>query len=181
MSYLFLKLGPLQAHTAHTLSLDSSLSSASLPEMAESSSKTLPTLGTSLSARWLRLSASNAGGLGLIPSQGTKIPHAPWCSRKKKKGISLFRAALEGHAGFEFTGHSASTLAGSVLHIRIPVLQPTRLTACPEDSPPSPFPPHVRFYAQMSPLGPSLHTQHPSSWPHSAWPWSPWFSPPGLP
>ena len=85
MSYLFLKLGPLQAHTAHTLSLDSSVSSASLPEMAESSSKTLPTLGTSLSAQWLRLSASNAGGLGLIPSQGTKIPHAPWCSQKKKK------------------------------------------------------------------------------------------------
>ena len=26
--------------------------------------------------QWLRLSASNAGGVGSIPSWGTKIPHA---------------------------------------------------------------------------------------------------------
>ena len=30
---------------------------------------------TSLFVQWLRLCASNARGAGLIPSQGTKIPH----------------------------------------------------------------------------------------------------------
>ena len=34
---------------------------------------------------WLRLHASNAGGVGSIPGQGTKIPHAVWHSQKKKK------------------------------------------------------------------------------------------------
>ena len=32
--------------------------------------------GTSLAVQWLRLCASNAGGTGSIPGQGTKIPHA---------------------------------------------------------------------------------------------------------
>ena len=31
--------------------------------------------GTSLEVQWLRLCASNAGGTGSIPSQGTKVPH----------------------------------------------------------------------------------------------------------
>ena len=30
---------------------------------------------TSLVVQWLRLHAPNAGGLGSIPGQGTKIPH----------------------------------------------------------------------------------------------------------
>ena len=41
--------------------------------------------GTSLVAQWLRLYAPNAGCLGLIPDQGTKIPHAAtktWYSQK---------------------------------------------------------------------------------------------------
>ena len=32
-------------------------------------------LGTSLEVQWLRVCTSNAGGMGLIPGQGTKIPH----------------------------------------------------------------------------------------------------------
>ena len=40
--------------------------------------------GTSLAVQWLRLCASTAGGMGSIPGQGTKIPHAVWCSQKKK-------------------------------------------------------------------------------------------------
>ena len=32
--------------------------------------------GISLVVQWLRLHASSAGGLGSIPGQGTKIPHA---------------------------------------------------------------------------------------------------------
>ena len=34
------------------------------------------TIGTSLVAQWLKLFASSARGVGLIPSWGTKIPHA---------------------------------------------------------------------------------------------------------
>ena len=37
-------------------------------------------LGTSQAVQWLRLHASNAGGMGLIPGQGTKIPHAMRCA-----------------------------------------------------------------------------------------------------
>ena len=40
--------------------------------------------GVSLVVQWLRLHASNAGGMGSIPGQGTKIPHA---SRPKKKKL----------------------------------------------------------------------------------------------
>ena len=41
--------------------------------------------GTSLAVQWLRLRTSTTGGTGLIPGQGTKIPHAAWCSQKKRK------------------------------------------------------------------------------------------------
>ena len=46
-------------------------------------------LGTSQAVQWLRLHASNAGGMGLIPGWGTNIPHASPCGKKgeKKKGI----------------------------------------------------------------------------------------------
>ena len=41
-------------------------------------------LGTSQEVQWLRLQASNAGGTGSAPGQGTKIPHAAQCKDKKK-------------------------------------------------------------------------------------------------
>ena len=41
--------------------------------------------GTSLAMQWLRLRASNAGGVGLIPGWGTKVPHAARLGQKKKK------------------------------------------------------------------------------------------------
>ena len=34
---------------------------------------------------WLRLCTSNAGGAGLIPGQGTEIPHALWHGQKTPK------------------------------------------------------------------------------------------------
>ena len=34
--------------------------------------------------QWLRLQASNAGGVGLTPGQGTKIPNAAQCSQTKQ-------------------------------------------------------------------------------------------------
>ena len=41
-------------------------------------------LGTSLVVQWLGLWASTAGGVGLIPGWGTKIPHAAWHDQKLK-------------------------------------------------------------------------------------------------
>ena len=33
----------------------------------------------------VKIWTSNARGVGSIPDQGTKIPHAAWCGQKKKK------------------------------------------------------------------------------------------------
>ena len=41
--------------------------------------------GTSLVVQWLRLCAPNAGDMGSIPGQGTKIPHACRARKKKKR------------------------------------------------------------------------------------------------
>ena len=41
--------------------------------------------GDLLVVQWFRLCASNAGGMGLIPGWGTKIPHATWRGKKKKR------------------------------------------------------------------------------------------------
>ena len=41
--------------------------------------------GTSLVVQWLRLHASIAGGMGSIPGQGAKIPHAVWHGQKQKQ------------------------------------------------------------------------------------------------
>ena len=40
--------------------------------------------GNPLMVQWLRPHASTAGGMGLIPGQETKIPHAARCHQKKK-------------------------------------------------------------------------------------------------
>ena len=42
-------------------------------------------VGTFLVVQWLRLPASTSGGVGLIPSRGTKIPHATNKPTLKKK------------------------------------------------------------------------------------------------
>ena len=41
-------------------------------------------VGTFLLAQWLRTHASNAEGMGLIPSQRTRIPHIAQYGKKKK-------------------------------------------------------------------------------------------------
>ena len=41
--------------------------------------------GASLVVQWLRLHPSIAGGTGLIPGLGTKIPHAAWYGQKNKR------------------------------------------------------------------------------------------------
>ena len=35
--------------------------------------------------RWLRLGTSDEGGMGLIPGQGTKIPHATWHGKEHQQ------------------------------------------------------------------------------------------------
>ena len=50
--------------------------------------------------QWLRLSTSYAGGVGSIPGQGTKIPYAAQCGKKKKKSYQLTRSYFPG-LGYE--------------------------------------------------------------------------------
>ena len=45
--------------------------------------------GTSLAVQGLRLHASNAEGMGLIPGQGTKIPHALRQGQNKQKNTRI--------------------------------------------------------------------------------------------
>ena len=47
-------------------------------------------MGTSPAVQWLTL-PSNAGGAGLIPGRGTKIPHAEGCGQKLKKKRKITR------------------------------------------------------------------------------------------
>ena len=53
--------------------------------------------GTSLAVQWLRLHAFNEGGIaGSIPGRGTKILHAAWPQKKKKKD-SGFKSVRSGY------------------------------------------------------------------------------------
>ena len=45
-------------------------------------------LETSLAVLWLRLHTSNVGGMGSIPSQGTKVPHATQCNQNNNNNTS---------------------------------------------------------------------------------------------
>lgn len=56
--------------------------SLSVPQTTTSDS---PEGRNSLAVLWLRLHASNTWGMGLMPGQRTKIPHAHGCGQKKKK------------------------------------------------------------------------------------------------
>ena len=46
-------------------------------------------MGTSPVVQWLRLCFPNAGGLGSVPCQGTKIPHVILHSQKKNNNFFL--------------------------------------------------------------------------------------------
>ena len=46
-------------------------------------------LGTFLVVQWLGLWPSTTGVMHLIPGQGTKIMHAAWCGKKKKRKKKL--------------------------------------------------------------------------------------------
>ena len=57
--------------------------------------------GTFLVVQWLRVHAPNAGGQGLIPGQGTKIPHPSTC-------ILGFPGGSEGKESACSVGHEGS-------------------------------------------------------------------------
>ena len=52
-------------------------------------------VGTSLVVQWLRLRASNAGGVGSISGGRTKIPQTAQCGQKKKKSYHLNKDNLK--------------------------------------------------------------------------------------
>ena len=53
--------------------------------------------------QWLRFHAANAGGVGSILGQRTKIPHTAWCSQKVKIIIKIiiktYVVCYLGHVG----------------------------------------------------------------------------------
>ena len=49
-----------------------------------------------MNVQWLRLCTSHAVGVGLIPGQGTRVPHAEWYYQKKKKKKSRMKVSREG-------------------------------------------------------------------------------------
>jgi len=57
----------------------------SYEDPAQTRKKQVEWVGMSLAVQWLRRQASNEGGPGLIPGWGTKIPHAVWPKKKKKR------------------------------------------------------------------------------------------------
>ena len=64
------------------------------------------THGTSLVVQWLRLHVSNAGDMGSILGQGTRIPHLSWCAKKRRawgKGQELPSPLQGSHPPQNFT------------------------------------------------------------------------------
>ena len=51
-------------------------------------------LEMSLLVQWLRLLASTAGGMGLIPGQGTKIPHILQPKKKKSERLDFAKESV---------------------------------------------------------------------------------------
>ena len=62
-------------------------------------------IGTSLAVQWLRRRASNAGGAGLVPGGGTKIPHAarPKKQKERKKNKEALITTLKYQAQNSYT------------------------------------------------------------------------------
>ena len=59
--------------------------------------------GTSLVVHWLRLHVSNAGDVGSIPGQGTKVPHATVLAKrlkKRNKNRNAYKCFPSGHTDY---------------------------------------------------------------------------------
>jgi len=51
--------------------------------------------GISVAVQWLRLLAVDAGSMGSILGEGTKIPHTTWCSQRKEKKDKALNILLQ--------------------------------------------------------------------------------------
>ena len=60
--------------------------------------------------QWLRLCTSNAGGMGSIPGQGTKIAHASQPKKKKKKMTIINVLGIEIGDGVRLKNPSSSLI-----------------------------------------------------------------------
>ena len=58
--------------------------------------KMLPLGWNFLAVQWLGLHASTAEGMGSIPGQGTKIPHAVRYGLRKKKNVTIRKNWVKG-------------------------------------------------------------------------------------
>ena len=74
---------PYDLVTEQQQHIDSKITFSDYFEVLEELQNCLP-LEASLVVQWLKLFVSNTGDMGPISSQGTKIPHAAWCSQKIK-------------------------------------------------------------------------------------------------
>ena len=77
--------------------------------------------------QWLKLQAPTAGGTGLVPGRGTKIPHAArraWLKRKKKSsGLCEEVGAVQGdRKGWLNLPKVVATQGRERIHIRPPTL-----------------------------------------------------------
>ena len=67
------------------ISLGTSWSAYQLVYVSRYNLCTINKLGDFLGSPRVKISPSNAGGAGLIPGQGTKIPHTLWTKSKPNK------------------------------------------------------------------------------------------------
>ena len=65
--------------------------------------------------------AGNAGGMGSIPGQGTKISHVAWCSQKRKKKVWPFLSALKA----DFWQDSREGISAEDVGLSVSVLVPS--------------------------------------------------------
>ena len=77
-------------------------------------------LRTSLAVQWLRLRTSNAVGSDSIPGQGTRIPHAVWPKKTKRKLKKKHNTGM-------YTGGSLECLGGLALNHGSVIHQPCDL------------------------------------------------------
>ena len=67
-----------------------------------------------LMVQWLRLGASNARDMGLIPGQGTNFPRATWCGLSLGGVFKWINQAVTSYFWPKSSGHKFQGLRSSV-------------------------------------------------------------------
>ena len=73
--------------------------------------------GTSLAVQWLRLHASKAGGTGLTPGQGTKIPHSMARGKEKKSHIISLHSYFSVFSALFLSCHLRSSISNNLSYV----------------------------------------------------------------